>query len=517
MHFDINNTILMRDSTKGLNTASNVSRIVAKSVWGRHTQSDAGHHWELCHDQLTFVEPESPNLLANLAEANGNTSICSYMDYVDAHFPKLSGSESQEEKDEREELRTSMVAKFSQPGGLGSKFKNQAEKMMKQLALPKGAKDELGIVGDNGMEPDADATRETEAEGAHSDEDEDVKREREFKAFEKRMTRELYGEGRYHLIPSFFRTLMYLKKNKQEFSVVFRTFGPDRDAVAYEFDKFAKGEHPCFNGRNGLPLVKMDGAKATKDFRFKNDDTQYATMYRLGNDMAETAMVVGKDHTRCANEDINHAREEFTVLNSPHEIYSEILETLKKDSVMAIQDDFPSWKESGYENERAKLMMIDQADYNTQHIFFDDNADSPESCIVDVRDVVTGEQLPYKKFMDMYVVKVHPHRAILESDYFVKCIEQCELRRDEEIRRMEAGIAEEEYEIVRKNKDTETEWEKLQKLPDADYLMKTVLPVLYMGMRVVDLERPNAPLEYLAMYLLKNQDKISLPPKVLSK
>ena len=41
-------------------------------------------------------------------------------------------------------------------------------------------------------------------------------------------------------------------------------------------------------------------------------------------------------------------------------------------------------------------------------------------------------------------------------------------------------------------------------MPDADYLMRTVLPVLYMGMRVVDLERPNAPLEYLAMYLLKN-------------
>ena len=61
-----------------------------------------------------------------------------------------------------------------------------------------------------------------------------------------------------------------IKKNKQEFSVVFRTFGQDLKAVAHEFDKFAKGDHPCFNGRNGMPLVKMDGAKASKDFRFKN-------------------------------------------------------------------------------------------------------------------------------------------------------------------------------------------------------------------------------------------------------
>jgi hypothetical protein len=48
--------------------------------------------------------------------------------------------------------------------------------------------------------------------------------------------------------------------------------------------------------------------------------------------------------------------------------------------------------------------MIDQADYNTQHIFFDDNIDSEEKCIVDVRDIITGEAIPYKKFIDMYAV-----------------------------------------------------------------------------------------------------------------
>ena len=49
-----------------------------------------------------------------------------------------------------------------------------------------------------------------------------------------------------------------------------------------------------------------------------------------------------------------------------------------------------------------------------------------EDCIVDVRDVVTGEQIPYNKFINKYVVKVEPHRAILEPDYFIKCIEQAE-------------------------------------------------------------------------------------------
>ena len=61
-----------------------------------------------------------------------------------------------------------------------------------------------------------------------------------------------------------------------------------------------------------------------------------------------------------------------------------------------------------------------------------------------------------------------------------------------------------------------TEWEKIQSMNDAEYLMRTVLPVLYQGMRVVDLERPAAPLEYLSLYLLKHQDMIKLPPKAFS-
>lgn len=88
--------------------------------------------------------------------------------------------------------------------------------------------------------------------------------------------------------------------------------------------------------------------------------------------------------------------------------------------------------------------MVDQSDYNTQHIFFDDNADDGEECIVDVRDIITGQSIAQEKYMDMYVVKVHPHRAITEADYFIKEIEKCEAKRDDEIARVEAGIEEEE-------------------------------------------------------------------------
>jgi hypothetical protein len=38
------------------------------------------------------------------------------------------------------------------------------------------------------------------------------------------LTKQLLGEGKYHLIPSFFKTLIYLKKMKKEFSIVFRNY-----------------------------------------------------------------------------------------------------------------------------------------------------------------------------------------------------------------------------------------------------------------------------------------------------
>lgn len=89
----------------------------------------------------------------------------------------------------------------------------------------------------------------------------------------------LFGEGKYHLIPSFFRTLIYLKKAKKEFSVVFRTFGADLNNVIFEFNKFCNGDHPCYSGRGGTPQVKFDGSKNTKDLRIK-ERGQKALYYR---------------------------------------------------------------------------------------------------------------------------------------------------------------------------------------------------------------------------------------------
>ena len=54
------------------------------------------------------------------------------------------------------------------------------------------------------------------------------------------------------------------------------------------------------------------------------------------------------------------------------------------------------------------------------------------------------------------------------------------MKRDEEIREVQLGFKPVEEEKDSSSEiDTETQWDKLQKLPDSEYLLRTVYPVLY--------------------------------------
>ena len=68
--------------------------------------------------------------------------------------------------------------------------------------------------------------------------------------------------------------------------------------------------------------------------------------------------------------------------------------------------------------------------------------------------------------MNLYAVKVEPHRAILEPDYFIKQIEIAEQTRDDEVERTEAGVAQQKEEEVEEpleeSKDAQAnEWAEL--------------------------------------------------------
>lgn len=252
--------------------------------------------------------------------------------------------------------------------------------MLKALNLPKGAKDELNYPLELVEKIQrGDALWNEDGEAAGDEDDPDAKKLTD----DEKLLMEMFGEGKYHLIPSFFRTLIYLKKQKREFSVVFRTFGKCLNKVVWEFNKFCSGTHPCYSGRNGTPLIKFDGSKNAKDLRLR-DPAQMGFFVRGSSEARDTKLVQGTfDRPDMHLEDEGQIRdaldddkyEDCTFHGETIQQYSAMLDALKKFSSMAISDDYSNWKENDFHREVAKVLFLDQADYNTQHIFFDDHAD----------------------------------------------------------------------------------------------------------------------------------------------
>jgi len=89
---------------------------------------------------------------------------------------------------------------------------------------------------------------------------------------------------------------------------------------------------------------------------------------------------------------------------------------------------------------RNRVMFVDPADYGTLHIYFDTKLGlGDENCWMEVWNVITGEKIPFWNFINIYAAVVEPHWALMESDYFLKLIEMCEMTWEAEIEAVESG------------------------------------------------------------------------------
>jgi hypothetical protein len=301
--------------------------------------------------------------------------------------------------------------------------------------------------------------------------------------------------------------LIYLKKAKREFAIVIRGEDEFIKPAVFEFNKFCVGEHPCFCGRSGTPTIKFDGSKNTKYCII--DDICQATFYKFDT---ATQMVFGsldREHEDEISkpEDLEEAFydqvEDKTriIANDSVECYVELMELFKKRCAAAIRED----------KDDKRILYVDPADYNTQHIFFDAKCGLGDDCRISVRDIITDSEIPYKEAINKFIAVVETHRAVSEPDYFMKLIEMCEYTRDQEIEARESGKLEKlerERQEVRKITPGMTssaadsqegehdqqavlnEWEKLQSLPNDQYLSQTIMPVLSQGLKLVATERP---------------------------
>eukprot|EP01022_Parablepharisma_sp_SALTPOND_P006343 TRINITY_DN1258_c0_g1_i1.p1 TRINITY_DN1258_c0_g1~~TRINITY_DN1258_c0_g1_i1.p1 ORF type:complete len:615 (+),score=67.56 TRINITY_DN1258_c0_g1_i1:2162-4006(+) len=466
-------------------------------------------------------------------------------DFLTKEFPSK-GEKDEPDRQKREEFNTAQKKKrnekievFVKPGNPGAKFKKTYEKMLAKLELPKHVKEQLGV---SQVPPAAEPSKEElkdpvkedvknppavpgtipeEAEGGKDVENIDYKT--------------LLQNGRYYLIPSFFSMIRSLKKAKREFAIVFRSFGSDLKGAVAEFNAYSF--YLCPSNNLNIDCVKESthaltewhqvlqqssmGQKGTKIIALRPiKQLCTATTPQRIQLWLQEPLTKYDSHPQQQADNKNEledyyagALEEGTVafLNGVQEIQVNLLDSLQKVCSYAIQDDFSYWNAKKKTADSGKLLLIDDADYETQQIFFDDNIrDDPNDTILDVRDSITGEVISYKRAINKFFVRVESDRAILENDYFVKKIDECEKRRTEEIENMEKGISLEEEIVETKKVD---EWAVLQQLGTNEYLARTVLPVVYQGLKEVDIERPKDPVKSFAFFLLKNQGLVKLPEK----
>ena len=150
-------------------------------------------------------------MIHNIPEGEDATNIITYMDYIDIIHPKAKLEDGSSDP-AVDEARNKLMTQFARPGGPGAKFKNQLEKMLKSLTLPKGAREELGISEDGSMPMDDDEEEVKQANEEEEDIDPAKAAEQARIKAERKMNGVLFDGGKYHLIPSFFRLMMYMKK-----------------------------------------------------------------------------------------------------------------------------------------------------------------------------------------------------------------------------------------------------------------------------------------------------------------
>ena len=151
-------------------------------------------------------------------------SLAKNRDYIESKFPEEDIDENKEDKDEQSEInrtetnkkiqsqKMELIENFTKAGHPGIRLKAEYDRLIKVLTLPRPVLETLRKIKDG-------------------DQLEDEALDKIYRELESN-----FSEGKYCLIPSFFRMMMSLKKIKREFAIVFRSFKQDLVPVIKEFN-----------------------------------------------------------------------------------------------------------------------------------------------------------------------------------------------------------------------------------------------------------------------------------------
>lgn len=277
LHFNIDKTIVMRNSLEFDNTDYMLREILSELIWGKVEEKNEQLIFKLGHNSLEY----DPNNVPDKELIRYNTFIEMKHKYI---LPEEEPNEVLriELNKEIKSQRVKQICEIVENGHPGFKFKKQFEDMRRKLRVDEKIQLDLGLKLDN------------------SKLDEKILNEKETQKFNelgeeytlKDKFRRIFKNSYHKIILSFFNMIIALKKNKQDFGIVFRFFGHDDSDIeefVFEFNCFCDCLHPRFNGdHNNFTKVKFDPVKDKKDHRLNLEtEENFGVIYRGNEDRDE--------------------------------------------------------------------------------------------------------------------------------------------------------------------------------------------------------------------------------------
>ena len=433
LHFDINKTLIMDDPAAAVRTSGMINQLIASSAFGSYVVDRHTSSWVLGSPVLCTTPP-----------APGLVSYASFLRYTLYPYREDSpadaaGRVAKVEFNRRQKsLAKDATMSFTEHGQPGASFRPLYELLEAELSLSPAARAACQEV------PGAPAA---------------------------------WLRGTHFILPCYFRLLSALLSRGRRFAIIFRTFGSDLAEVVWEHNLFCAGRHPL----HALPTGTSPEAAAALCVSMP-DDTGRFIRHGLTADGTHLAVVMGRHpHARVcsltgfraihdylvAAVDVNRnaAAAGDAAASSPTESQEAAPAVPPSAHVraLAFQDDFSFWFAHHEMGSAGKLLTLDPSDTSTHALFVDDNVGANkdslrllsaavldrlasegisvqgggEGCssaclpgedtgIVDVRDVRTGDAIPFEVARNAVLIRADPLSAILHDGYLVDLVAYAE-------------------------------------------------------------------------------------------
>jgi hypothetical protein len=468
LHLDVTQVLIMSDLENGLTTDQVLNEILAEMAWGV-LDTETGE-WVIESEQPTLGAPDR--------------SMISYAQYIMEKYP-AGEAVDQTTQAENRELQTKAKHRFTAKGEPGQKFRGVYDQLVKNMTVPNGVKKGFQIskiqVDETALPEDPNADWATN----------------------------LVRFGRYRIIPSFFKLLQELNREKRmNATIVLRSPSAKLlEDVAVEINNFCNTKHPLYSGSNRTKKAILNGEKGSINFQLMEEskgklDTSEEVWYMSfdARNSAPPPPPKKEDPLGLGDDDMEEPKPEFvpTQYDGFQQIYAGVVKevTLERPMCM-IEGKVPK----DAEVEPPAVMLVDSGDTGVHQIYA---YAGTKPLNVALLDAVDGAKLPVEKHQDMFL-RVDPYRAITELGYFLEEIKGLEAMRTQRL------LDEKQAPLV---SGAEMTLEELRALPVKEYLYRTVLPALLPGLQVITRDRPPDPVLWLALYLLrhpKQYNKVLLP------